>query len=50
MTVNGNGLDLIFSQLAGNNTRHSVDDVEIRNFRYDGRAAKTLGYLNATTN
>jgi hypothetical protein len=48
--VNGNGMKLIYSQLAGNSTEHSVDGVTIQNFVNDGRAVNSLAELNATTN
>ena len=50
MKVNGNGMELIFSQLAGNSTEHSVNGVTIQKLVYDERALKTLAELNATTN
>ena len=48
--VNSNGMQLIFSQLAGNSTAHTCEDVTIRNFVYDERVVKSLNELNATTN
>eukprot|EP01051_Picozoa_sp_SAG22_P022207 SAG22_NODE_5230_length_1057_cov_1.229645_1_plen_77_part_00 len=48
--VNGNGMRLLFSQLAGNSTAHGVSGVTIEKFVYDGAAVKTLAGLNATTN
>jgi hypothetical protein len=48
--VSGNGMGLLYSQLAGNSTAHGVRSVSISGFAIDGAAVETLADLNATTN
>ena len=48
--VQTNGVPYIFSQLGGNSTGHGVSRVTLAGIKLDGRAAATLGDLNATEN
>ena len=48
--VETNGVSFIYAQLGGNSSSHAVHGVTVTNLTIDGRVARSLHELNATTN